>query len=171
MLETERLALRQLTLDDAGLMLGIWNDPAFMRYVGDRGLRTTADAHEAMRNGALQLYEKYGYGPYRLALKDCDTPIGICGLFRRDGLEVPDLGYATLPEFCGKGYAFEAAMAVMDHACSALSIKQLIAIISPENDASIGLIRKLGFEFERMHTMPGDDKAVRIYGKLLNNKE
>ena len=171
MLETSRLSLRKITLEDVGLMLAVWNDPAFIRYVGDRGIRTTDDAREAMESGALALYERYGYGPYRVALKDSDTPIGICGLFRRDGLETPDLGYSTLPEFCGRGYAFEAAVAVINYARAQLSIDCLIAIISPENAASIGLIRKLGFEFERMHTMPGDDHEVRIYHKALNNKE
>ena len=170
MLETARLSLHELTLDDAGLMLSVWNDPAFIRHVGDRGIRTVAEAHEAMRNGVLLLYEKYGYGPFRVALKDTDTAIGICGLFRRDGLDIPDLGYSTLPDHCGKGYAFEAASAVVDYAASNLSLESLIAIISPGNDASIGLIRKLGFEFERMHTMPGDDDAVRLYHKALNNK-
>ena len=168
MLETARLALRNLTLDDAELMLAVWNDPAFVRYVGDRGIRTTDDARVAMKSGALQLYEKHSFGPYRVALKDLDRPIGICGLFQRDEFEIPDLGYATLPEFCGNGYAFEAATAVIDYVRSELAIAELLAIISPQNDASVGLIRKLGFEFERMHTMQGDDEAVQIYRKKLN---
>ena len=168
MLETERLTLRHLTLDDADLMLGVWNDPAFVRFVGDRGIRTLEEAHEAMRNGVLKLYADYGYGPFRVALKEDDVPIGICGLFRRDGLDDPDIGYSTLPAHCGKGYAFEAASAVLQHVAEDLSIDRLIAIISPENAASIGLIRKLGFEFERMHTMPGADDPVRIYYKSLN---
>ena len=82
MLETERLQLRWLKLDDADLMLAIWNDPAFIRHVGDRGIRTVEEARAGMTKGALQLYEKYGYGPYRVALKDDDAAIGICGLFR-----------------------------------------------------------------------------------------
>ena len=164
---TERLQLRKLTLDDAGLMLAVWNDPAFVRHVGDRGIRTTEEAHDAMRKGALHLYEAFGYGPYRIGLKGDDTAVGICGLFRRDGLDEPDIGYSTLPEFCGKGYAYEAAIAVMDYARSEFDLERLIAIISPQNDASIGLIRKLGFEFERMHTMPDDDDEVCIYGKSL----
>ncbi len=170
MLETSRLSLRRLTLEDAGLMLDVWNDPAFVRYVGDRGIRTLGDAEKAMNEGVLRLYESYGYGPFRVALKSDDTPVGICGLFRHDGLEVPDLGYSTLPEHCGRGYAFEAASVVVDYARSDLGIEQLIAIISPRNEASIGLIRKLGFEFERMHTMPGDDDAVRIYARSLTSE-
>jgi RimJ/RimL family protein N-acetyltransferase len=149
-------------------MLAIWNDPAFLHHVGDRGIRTIADAQEAMQNGALHLYEKYGYGPFRVSLKGDDTPVGICGLFRREGLDEPDIGYSTLPEHCEQGYAHEAAVAVIDHSRDELALQRLIAIISPANDASIGLIRKLGFEFERMHTMPGDDSEVCIYGKSLS---
>lgn len=170
MVETERLALRRLTLDDAGLMLDVWNDPAFIRHVGDRGIRTLGEAVEAMRDGVMQLYERYGYGPFRVALKDGGTPIGICGLFRRESLDIPDLGYSILPAFCGQGFAFEAASAVVEYARTQLAMPRLIAIISPGNEPSIGLIGKLGFDFARMHTMPGDDKPVRVYDKQLNNK-
>lgn len=169
MLETDRLTLQEITLGDAELMLAVWNDPAFVRYVGDRGIRSTEAAEEAMRLGVLRLYEEHGYGPFRIALKDSGEAIGISGLFRRDGLDDPDIGYATLPGYCGKGYAFEAARAVIEHATTVLGLERLIAIISPENKASIGLIGKLGFEFERMHRMPADDHEVCIYGKSLKN--
>lgn len=168
MLETSRLTLHKMTLGDAGLMLAIWNDPAFVRFVGDRGIRAVEEAEDAMRHGILRLYEDYGYGPYRVSLKDSGDAIGICGLFRRDGLDDPDIGYATLPEYCGKGYASEAGRAVIEHARTALGLERVIAIISPENAASIGLIGKLGFEFERMHRMPNDDHDICIYGKSLN---
>jgi RimJ/RimL family protein N-acetyltransferase len=166
-LETERLSLRRITRDDVGLMLAIWNDPAFIRHVGDRGIRTDEAALEAMEKGAFHLYEKYGYGPYRIAMKECDTAIGLCGLFRRDSLDEPDIGYAVLPEYCGNGYAFEASCAVIDHARDDLGLPSLIAIISPNNEASIGLVRKLGLSFERMHIMPDDDHEVCIYGMQL----
>ena len=163
MLETDRLSLRWLNLDDAGLMLAIWNDPAFVRHVGDRGIRTIEEAHEAMTAGVLLLYEKYGYGPYRMAVKDDDTPIGICGLFKRDNLDDPDLGYGVLPEYCGKGFAYEASRAIIGYARAELQLKRLVAIISPENQPSIGLIRKLGFRFERMQRMHDDEDEASIY--------
>jgi ribosomal-protein-alanine N-acetyltransferase len=166
-LETERLRLRWLTLDDAELMLAIWNDPAFIRHVGDRGIRTIEEARTAMAKGALQLYEKYGYGPYRMALRDDDTAIGICGLFRRDNLDDPDIGYGVLPEYCGKGYAYEGSRAVMQYARLDLALERVIAIISPDNEASIGLIRNLGLRFERMHRMHEDEDEVCIYGVQL----
>ena len=166
-IETQRLGLRRLTLEDAALMLAIWNDPAFIRHVGDRGIRTLDEARTAMGEGVLQLYEKHGYGPYRMALKSADTPIGICGMFHREGLEDPDIGYGVLPEYCGKGYAYEAARAVVEHATSELGLARIIAIISPGNEASIGLIRKLGLKFEKMYRMPGEDDDVCIYGMQL----
>jgi RimJ/RimL family protein N-acetyltransferase len=168
-LETVRLQLRWLTLDDAGLMLAIWNDPAFIRYVGDRAIRTIDEARAEMAKGAMQLYEKYGYGPYRVSLKESDTAIGICGLFRRDSLEEPDIGYGVLPEYCGKGYAYEASCAVMEYARADLGLTRLVAIISPDNNASIGLIRKLGLVFERMHKMHDDDDEVCIYSVQLSD--
>jgi RimJ/RimL family protein N-acetyltransferase len=163
-IETERLQMRWLTLDDADLMLAVWNDPAFVRNVGDRGIRTEQQARDAMQKGVLNLYESYGYGPYRVALKDDDTPIGIIGMFRREGLSVPDIGYALLPDYCGKGYAFEASRAVINYARDELALERMYAIISPGNTASIGLSKKLGLEFDRMHRMPGDDDEICLYG-------
>jgi ribosomal-protein-alanine N-acetyltransferase len=161
---TERLQLRWLTLDDADLMLEVWNDPAFIRNVGDRGVRTREEAQEAMQGGALHLYATYGYGPYRVALKDDDVAVGIVGLFRRDGLDIPDIGYSVLPQHCSKGYAYEASCAVIDYARKDLELEQICAIISPDNAVSIGLIEKLGLVFERMHLMPEDNDEVFMYG-------
>jgi RimJ/RimL family protein N-acetyltransferase len=167
-LETARLVLRRVTLGDAGLMLAIWNDPAFIRHVGDRGIRTLADAQVALKDGAFQLYEDYGYGPYVMSLKKKDVQIGICGLFRRENLDDPDIGFAVLPDFCGSGFASEAAHAVVAHARDDLGIKCLTAIVSPENSASIGLIKKIGLTFDRGITMPGDDEEISLYSMRLD---
>ncbi len=166
-LETERLSLRRLTLEDAELMLSVWNDPTFVRYVGDRGIRTIEAACVALEEGALKLFSDYGYGPFRVALISDDIPVGVCGLFRRLGLEEPDIGFAILPEHWRKGLAYEAASAVVSHAKSDLHLARLTAIVSPENDASVALIEKLGLQFERMQRLPGDDDDVAIYGMQL----
>lgn len=162
-LKTARLELRRVTLDDADLMLAVWNDPDFIRNVGDRGVRTLEQAREAMRAGALQLYADYGYGPYAVTLQRDATRIGICGLFRRENLEHPDIGFAILPDYRGQGFAEEAAIAVRDHAFGELAIDTLTAIVSPDNAPSIALIEKLGLAFDRMITMPGDEQAIRLY--------
>ena len=155
--------MRWLQPGDEELLLAVWNDPAFIRNVGDRGIRTIEQATEAMAGGPLKLYENYGYGPFRVALADSDEPIGICGLFRRDNLEDPDIGFGLLPAHCGKGLAYEAAAAVSEHAQNSLGLDRMIAIVSPGNEPSIGLIRKLGLNFEKMLLMPGDDEEVCLY--------
>jgi len=167
-LETERLSLRRLTLDDAELMLAVWNDPAFIRYVGDRGIRSIDEARVALEEGALKLFSDYGYGPFRVALITDDTPIGVCGLFRREGLDEPDIGFSILPEHWRKGYAHEAASAVVGHAMTDLRLGRLTAVVSPENVASVALIKKLGLQFERMHCLPGDDDDIAIYDIQLD---
>ncbi|MBT8089042.1 MAG: GNAT family N-acetyltransferase [Gammaproteobacteria bacterium] len=166
-LETERLSLRRITLQDADLMLAIWNDPAFMRHVGDRGIRTANEAKAALKEGAFKLYDDYGYGPYCMSLKQRGARIGICGLFRRDNLDDPDIGFATLPNYCGMGFAAEAAHAVLAHARDDLGIQRLTAIVSPENRASIRLIEKLGMSFERGITMPGEEDDISLYSMSL----
>ena len=169
LIETERLRLRPVTVDDADLMLAIWNDPAFIRNVSDRGIRTVEQAREAIEGGAQKLFEDYGYGPYCMSLKSDGTMIGICGLFKRDNLEDPDIGFGVLPDFCGKGYAGEAAAAVVNFARNELGIAVLMAIVSPTNAPSIGLIKKLGLTFDQMITMPGNDDAICLYSKAFTD--
>lgn len=169
LIETERLRLRPVTVDDADLMLAIWNDPAFIRNVSDRGIRTVEQAREAIEGGAQKLFEDYGYGPYCMSLKSDGTMIGICGLFKRDNLEDPDIGFGVLPDYCGKGYAGEAAAAVVYFARNELGIAVLKAIVSPTNAPSIGLIKKLGLTFDQMITMPGDDDAICLYSKAFTD--
>lgn len=163
-LRTQRLELAWLTLDDAALMLEIWNDPDFLRHVGDRGIRTIDDAQAAIAEGPLALYAEHGYGPYRMTLRESGNAVGICGLFRREYLDDPDIGFAVLPTYCRRGLALEAAQSVLDHARKDLELKRLTAIVSPGNAASIALIEKLGLRFERMIHADGDDNpAIRLY--------
>ena len=163
-LTTPRLRLRWLTEDDAALMLTIWNDPDFIRHVGDRGIRTPTEARKAMRDGILKLYTDFGYGPYSVSSLDSGTPMGICGLFKRDNLDYPDIGYSLLPEFRGCGYALEAASAVLVHARDHLGLSQLKAIVSQDNTASVRLLEKLGMRSEGALRMPDEDEDVVLYG-------
>lgn len=162
-LQTDRLSMRWLTLEDADLMLAVWNDPAFYKYVGDRGIRTVEQAQETLLSGAFKLYEDYGYGPYRLARKQDDTPIGTCGLFRREGFEQPDIGWSVLPEYARQGYAYEAASAVLEYARTVLGLKRILAFVSPENAPSIGLAKKLGLRFEHLTRLEGGEEYVGLY--------
>lgn len=155
--------MRWLRPGDEAILLAVWNDPAFIRNVGDRGIRTLEKAAEAMAAGPLKLYETHGYGPFRVALEKTDEAIGICGLFKRDNLEDPDIGFGLLPEHCGKGLAFEAATAVSEHTRNDLGLGRIIAIVSPGNAPSIRLIEKLGLNFESMLLMPGDEEEICLY--------
>lgn len=162
-LTTQRLRLRWMNEDDADQMLAIWNDPDFIRHVGDRRIRTRTEARQAMRDGILRLYAELGYGPYLVESLEDATPMGICGLFKRDSLDDPDIGYCLLPRFRGCGYALEAARAVLDHARDQLGLSQLKAIVSPDNTPSVQLLEKLDMRFEKVLRMPGDDEDVAVY--------
>lgn len=168
-LKTARLALRRVSLDDADLMLAVWNDPAFIENVGDRGIRSLAEARAAMQAGALKMYDDYGYGPYAMVLRSSGVRVGICGLFKRDNLEHPDIGFAVLPDYCGSGLAGEAAFAVLAHARDDLRLTELTAIVSPGNTPSIGLIEKLGLSFSKMIRMPGDNNDICLYQIRLDS--
>ena len=169
-LVTGRLRLRRITRDDADLMLAVWNDPAFLQNVGDRGVRTEDQARREIETGAMQLYAKYGYGPYAIELRSSRERIGICGLFKRDNLDDPDIGFALLPDFCRQGYGEEAAAAVVRHAHEDLGLETLTAIVAPDNAASIRLIEKLGLRFGRMITMPGDEQEICLYDMALGKE-
>jgi RimJ/RimL family protein N-acetyltransferase len=164
---TPRLRLRWLSEDDAGPMLSIWNDPDFIRHVGDRGIRTVSEAGDALRNGVLRLYADHGYGPYLLEPIAGGVPMGICGLFKRDNLEHPDLGYSLLPGFRGRGYGLEAAREVVRHARDDLGLPELLAIVSPGNTPSTRLLEKLGMQPGGTLRMPGADRDVHLYRVVL----
>jgi len=126
-------------------------------------VRTEADARRYVETGPLASYERFGFGLLRVELKESGEPIGMCGLLKRDALPDVDVGFAFLPRFWSKGYAFESASAVLAHARDALGLRRVLAITSPDNEASIRLLGKLGFRFERMARVPEDGPEVRLF--------
>jgi ribosomal-protein-alanine N-acetyltransferase len=166
-LTTERLVLRHLAADDADFIVALMNDPDWLRYIGDRGIRTADDARGYIASGPVDMYARLGFGLYAVELRDDGTPIGICGLIRRDWLEDVDLGFAFLPRFRGAGYAHEAAAATVEHARDTLGLDRLLAIVSPENEGSVRLLGKLGMTFERRAQPPGAGGEVCVYGRAL----
>lgn len=160
---TPRLTLRELTPADAPFIRVLLNDPDFIRFVADRGVRTEDDAVRYIELGPRAMYARHGMGLMLVALREEDVPVGICGLLRRDGLDAPDLGFAFLPEYRGKGYAAEAAAATLAWGRDALGLGRVLAITSLDNDASGRLLEKLGFRFERVVTLPGDAEELKLY--------
>lgn len=160
-LETQRLALRRFTLDDAEFIFRLVNDPSWLRFIGDKNVHSLDDARRYLREGPLDMYERYGFGMYRVEERESGTAVGMCGLIKRDALPDADVGYAFLPEFRGKGYAFEAAAGVLDHGNRVFGLERILAIVSPDNAHSIRVLEKAGMKFqETMEIRPGDPVQV-----------
>lgn len=159
---TARLRLRTITLEDAPFYLELVTDPAFIANIGDRGIRTLEAARHALATGPLAMQEARGHSIYLVELKDSGEPIGMSGLIKRDALDDVDLGYAFLPAWRGCGYAYEAAVAVLAYAPS-LGLQKVVAITSPANAASNGLLRKLGFRFSQFTQVLPDGEGSNLY--------
>jgi RimJ/RimL family protein N-acetyltransferase len=165
-LETERMRLYEFAADspgDAAFVLRLLNEPSFLRNIGDRGVHSVDDAYAYLAKGPLASYRKFGFGLYRVQSKASAETVGMCGLVKRDSLDDPDLGYALLPEFSGQGLASEAAAAVLAHARSALGLARIVAIVDPLNAASIRVLEKLGFAFERKLRLPHNDTDLMLF--------
>jgi [ribosomal protein S5]-alanine N-acetyltransferase len=144
-LSTARLELRPFTLADAPFIIELLNDASFLGNIGDRGVRTLADAENYLQNGPLKGYREHGFGLSAIVARADQTVVGMAGILRRPSLPEPDLGYALLPQYTGRGYAFEAAEAWVDAGRTHFALRQLLAIVIAHNKASIQLLEKLGF--------------------------
>lgn len=151
-------------------MLALLNEPSFVRNIGDRGVRTIADAQSYLTGGPLASYERFGFGLYMVEVRPSGACIGICGLVKRDTLTDVDIGFAFLPRFWSQGYAFESASAVRDHARRDVGLRRLVAIVDPVNDGSIRVLERLGFTFERMVRLGDEAKDLKLFGCDLAGK-
>lgn len=162
-LQTERLNLRTITPEDAGFYLELVNDPSWIRYIGDRGLRTLDAARTAIVEGPMAMFDKLGYSLYVVERRSDGRAMGMCGLIKRDVLPDTDIGYAISPQFWGQGYAHEAAAAVVAHARGAIGLPRLLAITSPGNAASQKLLLKLGMAFVKCTRLEGWEENSNLY--------
>ncbi len=185
-LETKRTILREIVETDAEFTLDLLNQPSFIKYIGDRGVRTVQDAREFIENRYRQSYRVNGFGLYLVELKAAfrtlaeaqvpilkskiqnpkskiELPIGICGFVKRDSLPDADIGFAFLPQFEKKGYAFESAEAVMKYGRDVLNFKRVLAITTKDNESSVKLLEKIGLKFERLIRLPGDDEELKLF--------
>ena len=144
-------------------MLAVWNDPDFVKHVGDRGIRTVDEARTALHDGILSMYSDLGYGPYCVTQRGSSRRMGICGLFKRDSLDDPDIGFGLLPSYRRGGISWEAAVAVLNEARDVLGFERVTAIVSSGNEASVRLIEKLGLAYAGPIRMPGDEEDVSLY--------
>ena len=164
-LETARLRLTPIVLDDAPFLVELLNDPGFLRYIGDRGVRSEADVPAYLQNGPWAMYGRHGFGLMLVSLRAGGENVGMCGLLKRDWLELPDIGFSFLQRHCGSGYGSESAAAVLQDGEARLGVREVGAIVAPDNAPSIGLLRKLGFAYRRPVTPPGEEREISFYSR------
>jgi [ribosomal protein S5]-alanine N-acetyltransferase len=161
--ETDRLRLRHLSSADAAFILELLNDPGFIQNIGDRGVRTIEAARQYILTGPVASYEQFGFGLNLVELQQSSLAIGICGLLRRDSHPETEIGFAFLPASRGKGYASEAARAVIELAIRSLQLARIVALTAPDNQDSIRLLEKLGFRFDRMVTWTDPQGESKLF--------
>jgi len=170
-LETSRLTLRRMSAGDAAFICRLLNEPSFLQYIGDRGVRTIEDARRYIETGPMAMYARVGFGLFIVELKATGAPIGICGLLKRDTLDDVDVGFAFVPEYWRQGYAYESAAATLEYGRTAHKLSRIVAITSLDNPPSIGLLEKLGFRFERTIRMGDRGEDVRLFGLSTGTTE
>ena len=162
-LETDRLAIRLMSTDDAEFMLQLLNEPSWLHFIGDRGVRTLDDARNYILNGPIAMYARLGFGFYIVELKDGGIPIGICGLVKRDSLDDVDIGFAFSPAFWSRGYAVESASAVMTYATGVLRLPRVVAVTDPDNLASIRVLETIGLRFSGMARLSAAGPELKLF--------
>ncbi len=162
-LETERLILHPVKMEDAAFILELYNSPNFIKFIGDRKLRTVEDAENYIKEKFLPHVEKHGFGSYVIVTKSDTKKIGNVGIYVRDGLDAPDIGFSFLPEFERKGYGFEASKKLMEIAISEFALKKISAITTKENTSSQKLIEKLGLKYIKIVRLPDDPEDLLYY--------
>ncbi len=164
MIETARLQLSPLEPErDAAFILRLLNEPSWLRFIGDRGVRTLDDARAYIVNGPQASYRENGFGLYRVSLRDGGDVIGLCGLIKRPTLPHIDIGFAFLPEHWRQGYAFEAARAAVDDGVRRHQLQSLAAITAPDNIGSIRVVEKLGLRLQERIVMPGQTAETLLF--------
>lgn len=159
-LETARLRLRRFTLNDGEFIITLLNSAGWLRFIGDRNVRTLEEARQYLENGPLKSYRTNGYGLSLVEKKDDGQAIGMCGLLKRDTLDSPDIGFAFLPDFNGKGYAFEITEATLTQAREKLGLPEIAAITSPDNLRSIRLLEKVGLTYQKKISFAGNEMLL-----------
>ncbi len=162
-IETDRLLLSKLTLEDAPFIIELLNTPGWLQYIGDKGVKTTEEAEFYIQNGPMKNYEEYGFGLLKTTIKTTEEIIGLCGLIKRENLDHVDIGFAFLPQFTKKGYAYEAAQATMDYAQQELKLNKVLGITLPENTKSIRLLEKVGLTLEGELKLSPEDETLLVY--------
>ncbi len=163
LLTTERLVLRKISVDDAPFYVKLFNSEGWLKYIGDRNVHTVEEAENYIRKNYLSSYEKYGYGSFAVLNSETNEMMGACGLYKRENLEHPDVGFSFLPEYMGKGYAFEAASAILKYAREHWGITRVLGFTVDYNDRSIKLLKKLGLQQIGTYQFEDDPEELLLF--------
>ncbi|PZR31378.1 MAG: hypothetical protein DI538_21115 [Azospira oryzae] len=163
LLETDRLRLREFDLIDSDFIIDLVNSEGWLKYIGDRHIHTIPQAMNYLQNGPLKSYQLNGYGLSLVERKADGRAIGMCGILKREGLDVPDLGFAFLPEVAGQGYALEIVKATLEYVREKYSLTQIAAIVLPDNIRSISLLEKSGFRLANRIRFVDDAPELLLY--------
>lgn len=162
-LETERTILREIVETDGEFILDLLNQPSFIKYIGDRNVRSVEEARDFIENRYRASYRVNGFGLWAVEAKETGATMGICGFVKRENLPDADIGFAFLPQFEGKSYALEAAVGTMKYGAETLNFRRVLAITSPDNEKSGRLLEKLGFSFEELIKLGDDAENVKLF--------
>ena len=162
-IETDRLTLRKFTENDAVFILRLLNEPSFLEFVGDKGVRTLDDARRYLREGPIASYAEFGFGLYLVQHREDSVEIGMCGLLKRPTLDDADIGFGFIPEFWSQGFATEAARAVLDRAKRQHGLNRIVAITAPHNSASIQVLEKIGLRFEKTLSLSEGSPEIFLF--------
>jgi RimJ/RimL family protein N-acetyltransferase len=165
-LKTERLILRELVLNDAPFIIELLNTDGWLRFIGDKAVRTIDHAEKYLTNGPLKSYAQNGFGLYLVERKEDQKPIGMCGLLKRENLNMPDIGFAFLPQYSGMGYAYESASATVKYAKVVLNIAELCAITISNNTRSIQLLERVGFIYSKKIQV--EKEELSLYMRIVH---
>jgi len=160
---TERLLVRELSVSDASFILELVNSPSWLKFIGDRGVKNLDDAKSYLKKGPLKSYDDHGFGLYWVGLRESNTPIGMCGVIKRVDFESPDIGFAFLPKYEGKGFGYESASAILDYCKTEFHLKRILGITLEANTASVRLLEKLGLTFEKKFIYESTKEELLMY--------
>ena len=164
-LQTKNLTFSEFNYHDGLFLVELLNSPNWLKYIGARGVNNELDAIQYIKNVYQKSYQQNGFGFYKVAITATNQPIGLCGIVKRDSLDDIDIGFAFLPAFAGQGFGYEAANATLEYAFNQLNISKIVAMVMPENEVSIALIKKIGMLFTKNIKLPNEDKELMLFEK------
>ncbi|PZD79246.1 GNAT family N-acetyltransferase [Mesonia sp. K7] len=161
--ETERLFLRPTSIEDSQFIFDLLNSPKWIKYIGQRNINSPKEAENYIKVKMIPQLEKMGFSNYTVIRKEDQQKMGTCGLYNRKGIDGVDIGFAFLPDYEKKVYAYEAAFQIKQAAFEDFGLKKLNAITIKENLSSRKLIEKLGLTFVQNIRIPGDEEELMLY--------